>query len=99
MSAPDALPDEAVERLAAAYRRGSGQPIFPPALDEIAPVVAALVREGAAAAQIAVLRAAAAEQRAEAEQVPWDEKSTHAGGHRCAADFLDRRADLLDGAQ
>jgi hypothetical protein len=39
-----------------------------------------------------VLRAAAAEQRAEAETVPDTDQGTHADGHRCAATFLDRRA-------
>lgn len=43
-----------------------------------------------------VLRAAAEEQRNEADQVPWDDEGTHADGHRCAADFLDRRAEVLE---
>jgi hypothetical protein len=53
--------------------------------------------EGLRSAVAAALRAAAREQRAEAENVPWDDEGTHADGHRCAADFLDRRAATLDG--
>ena len=51
---------------------------------------------GAEAFAAAVLRAAAQEQRNEAEQVPDTDEGTHADGHRCAADFLDRRANHLD---
>lgn len=43
-----------------------------------------------------VLRAAAQEQRNEADNVPDTDEGTHADGHRCAADFLDRRAELLE---
>lgn len=43
-----------------------------------------------------VLRAAAQEQRNEAAQVPDTDQGTHADGHRCAADFLDRRASNLE---
>lgn len=49
-------------------------------------------RAGSRVHMAAVLRAAAAEQRAEAGNVPDTDEGTHADGHRCAADFLDRRA-------
>lgn len=43
-----------------------------------------------------VLRAVAQEQRDEANQVPDTDEGSHADGHRCAAAFLERRADLLE---
>lgn len=45
-----------------------------------------------------VLRAAAQEQRNEADQVPDTDQGSHADGHRCAAGFLDRRAAALNPA-
>lgn len=48
---------------------------------------------------VAALEAAAAEQRAEAGNVPDTDEGTHADGHRCAADFLDRRAARLRAQQ
>jgi hypothetical protein len=59
--------------------------------DALLPVVRAHPRTYAAD----VLRAAAAEQRTEADNVPWDDQGTHADGHRCAAEWLDRRAAAL----
>lgn len=50
-------------------------------------------------AQAAVLRAAEAEQRAEAKTVPDTTVGTHADGHRCAADFLARRAAALEAVE
>lgn len=48
---------------------------------------------------VQVLRAAAQEQRNEADQVDLisdTDGGPHADGHRCAAAFLDRRADLIE---
>jgi hypothetical protein len=64
--------------------------------EEIADVLLPIVDRIATATAAAVLRAAAQEQRNEAEQVPDTDEGTHADGHRCAADFLDRRAATLD---
>ena len=51
---------------------------------------------GAEGFAAAVLRAAAQEQRNEAKNVPDTDEGTHADGHRCAAEFLDRRAAFLE---
>jgi hypothetical protein len=50
------------------------------------------VMDALAAAREHALLAAAREQRMEAENVPDTDQGTHADGHRCAADFLERRA-------
>jgi hypothetical protein len=63
-----------------------------PDLDDLAELVDAYAAQKAAEE----LRAAAAEQRREADQVPWEDEGTHADGHRCAADFIDRRAGALE---
>jgi hypothetical protein len=85
------MTDDPTERITAALV-GDNSPLNRHEADwvaaALAPVVDALRAEAAAVA----LLAAARQQRDEAEQVPWDDQGTHADGHRCAADFLDRFA-------
>jgi hypothetical protein len=64
-------------------------------LDVIAAHVEAEVQAATNQRAVEVLRAAALEQLDEANAVPDTDEGTHADGHRCAADFLIRRANLV----
>jgi hypothetical protein len=65
-------------------------------ITDLMPVVEKIAARRSRKYAAQVLRAAAQEQRNEAGQVPDTDEGTHADGHRCAGDFLDRRADALD---
>ncbi|WP_372730115.1 hypothetical protein [Nocardioides sp.] len=81
------------QQLAAALWANDPANIDPDDLVEaLLPIVEGIAKKYAAQ----VLRSAAMDERDEADNVPDTDQGTHADGHRCAADFLDRRADRLD---